>query len=287
MDKYNEIFAASAVEVDDVAIKLAAEKLVADNIDKYRTQEVYKGIYNCIDLTTLSSTDSHRSVTEFVDKVNAFEEEHPELGNVAAICVYPNFAATVTSALEVSGVEIAAVAAAFPSAQTFAEIKTTEIALAVLDGATEIDVVMNLGYLLEGNYEELADELQELKMAAKGAKFKVILETGALKSAENIKRAALMAIYSGADFVKSSTGKGYEGATIDAAYLICLIIKEYYAKFGTKIGVKISGGIVTTEDALQYYTIASEILGEEWMNNQYFRIGASRLATYLLDDIIN
>ncbi|MFI3240882.1 MAG: deoxyribose-phosphate aldolase [Bacteroidales bacterium] len=287
MDKYNEIFTASKVEVDDAAIKLATEKLVADNIDKYRTKEVYKQIYNCIDLTTLATTDSHRSVTEFVDGVNAFEEEHPELGNVAAICVYPNFAATVTSALEVSGVGVAAVAAAFPSAQTFAEIKTTEIALAVLDGATEIDVVMNLGYLLEGNYEELADELAELKMAAKDATLKVIIETGALKTAENIKRAALMAIYSGADFVKTSTGKVYDGANIEAVYTICQIIKEYHAKFGTKIGVKVSGGVVTTEDALQYYTVASEILGEEWMNNQYFRIGASRLATYILEDIFN
>ncbi len=287
MDKYNEIFAGSKVEIDDAVIKMAAEKLVADNIDKYRTKDVYKKIYNCIDLTTLSTTDSHRSVTEFVDSVNSFEDEHPELGNVAAVCVYPNFAATVTSALEVSGVEVAAVAAAFPSAQTFAEIKTTEIALAVLDGATEIDVVMNLGYLLEGNYEELADELAELKMAAKDATLKIILETGALKSAENIKRAALMAIYSGADFVKTSTGKVYEGANIQSVYTICQIIKEYHAKFGTKIGVKVSGGVVTTEDALQYYTVVSEILGDEWMNNQYFRIGASRLATYLLEDILN
>ncbi len=287
MDKYNDIFAASAVEVDDAAVKLAAEKLVADNIDKYRTTEVYKRIYSCIDLTTLSTTDSHRSVTEFVDKVNDFEQEHPELDNVAAVCVYPNFAATVTSALEVSGVEIAAVAAAFPSAQTFAEIKTTEVALAVLDGATEIDVVMNLGYLLEGNYEDLADELEELKMAAKGAKLKVIIETGALKSSENIKRASLMAIYAGADFVKTSTGKVYEGATIEAFFTICQIIKEYHAKFGTMVGVKVSGGVATTEDALQYYTIAAEILGEEWMNKQYFRVGASRLAGYLLEDILN
>lgn len=287
MDKYNDIFAASAVEVDDAAVKLAAEKLVADNIDKYRTTEVYKRIYSCIDLTTLSTTDSHRSVTEFVDKVNDFEQEHPELDNVAAVCVYPNFAATVTSALEVSGVEIAAVAAAFPSAQTFAEIKTTEVALAVLDGATEIDVVMNLGYLLEGNYEDLADELEELKMAAKGAKLKVIIETGALKSSENIKRASLMAIYAGADFVKTSTGKVYEGATIEAFFTICQIIKEYHAKFGTMVGVKVSGGVATTEDALQYYTIAAEILGEEWMNKQYFRVGASRLASYLLEDILN
>ena len=207
------------------------------------------------------------------------------LKNVAAVCVYSNFAETVRSALEVSTVNLAVCSANFPSSQARLEVKVTETALAVLDGADEVDVVLNLGLYRDGAYEELCDEISELKEAAKEAKLKVILETGALKTAEHIRNASLLAMYSGADFIKTSTGKIYPGASLEAAYVMCKCIKEYYEKHGIRKGFKASGGIRTTEDAVKYYTIVKEVLGEEWLSNEYFRIGASALANNLFADI--
>ena len=193
---------------------------------------------------------------------------------------------TVSGALEVSGVDVAVVAGSFPSSQTFVEVKTAETALAVADGANEIDIVLNLGLFYTENYEELADENSEIKHAARGARLKVILETGALKTAADIKKASILAMYSGADFIKTSTGKVYPGATLEAAYVMCKCIKEYHEKTGTMIGFKVSGGVSSTEDAVKYYTLVKEILGEQWLNNNYFRIGTSRAANYILSSII-
>jgi deoxyribose-phosphate aldolase len=170
------------------------------------------------------------------------------------------------------------VAAGFPSAQTFAEIKVAETAMAVMAGADEIDIVLNLGYFLEEAFEELADELTEIKDSCRHAKLKVILETGALVTMENIKRAAILSLYSGADFIKTSTGKGYPGATPEAVYMMCKVVKQYAAISGRMAGVKISGGVRTAEDAVLYYTLVKELLGEEWLNSTLFRIGASHLA---------
>ena len=218
--------------------------------------------------------------------VNAlFEEEHPEMPNVAAICVYPNFAGTVRANLDVSSVNIAAVSGGFPSSQTFTEVKVAETALAVNDGADEIDIVINVGNFLSGNYEEMCQEVEELKHTCKDSHLKVILETGALKTASNIKKASLLSIYSGADFIKTSTGKTEPAATLEAAYVMCQAIKEYYEQTGTMIGFKPAGGISTTADAVKYYCVVKEILGEKWLTNEYFRIGASRLANNLLSDI--
>ena len=193
---------------------------------------------------------------------------------------------TVSGALEVSGVDVAVVAGSFPSSQTFVEVKTAETALAVADGANEIDIVLNLGLFYTENYEELADEISEIKHAARGARLKVILETGALKTAADIKKASILAMYSGADFIKTSTGKVYPGATLEAAYVMCQCIKEEHEKTGTMIGFKVSGGVSSTEDAVKYYTLVKEILGEQWLNNNYFRIGTSRAANYILSSII-
>ncbi len=218
--------------------------------------------------------------------MNAFDEEYPMLNNVAAICVYPNFAGVVSTVLDVTGVDIACVSGGFPSSQTFNEVKIAETALAVENGANEIDIVLNVGNFLDGDYEAVCDEIIEQKAACRDARLKVILETGALKTAKNIKAASVLSMFSGCDFLKTSTGKEYPGASLEAAYVMAKCIKEYYEQTGVKVGFKAAGGVSTTEDAVKYYTIIKEVLGEEWLSNDYFRIGASRLANNLLSDIL-
>ncbi|MBD5211122.1 MAG: deoxyribose-phosphate aldolase [Bacteroidales bacterium] len=285
-DKIHETIASFAPIGDDNAVKEAVDKILAEHFAENNTPEVHKFLFNTIDLTTLKSTDSPRSVADFTERVNAFEEEYPELENVAAICVYPNFAQVVRTVLDVSAVRVACVSGGFPSSQTFPEVKIAETALAVEGGADEIDIVLNLGNFLDEDYEEVCDEISEIKHSCRGAHLKVILETGALKTAENIRIASILSMYSGADFLKTSTGKEYPGASLEAAYVMAKCIKEYYEKTGNKIGFKASGGVSTTEDAVKYYTIIKEVLGEEWLSNEYFRIGASRLANNLLTDIL-
>ncbi len=285
LDKYHQAVADSKVTENDEEVKAAVEKILSEHLQENMNMEVFKTVFNCIDLTTLTSTDSPQSVARFTEKVNAFENEYPQLPNVAAICVYPNFVPVVRTVLDVSDVEIAAVSGAFPSSQTFPEVKIAETALAIEGGADEIDIVFNLGNYLDGDYEEVCDEISELKHSCRGGKLKVILETGALKSAANIKAASVLSLYSGADFLKTSTGKEYPGASLEAAYVMAKCIKEYYEKTGTRVGFKASGGVRTTEDAVKYYTIIKEVLGEEWMTNEHFRIGASSLANAVLADI--
>ena len=284
-DKYHQAIAESKVTEDDAAVKVAVDKILAENLKENMNEEVYKFLFNCIDLTTLRSTDSPRSVADFVERVNDFDNEHPEMKNVAAICVYPNFSQVVRTVLEVSDVDIACVAGCFPSSQSFLEVKVAEVALAVEGGADEIDIVLNLGNFLDGDYEEVCDEISELKHSCRDARLKVILETGALKTAENIKAASVLAMYSGADFIKTSTGKEYPGASLEAAYVMCHCIKEYYDKTGRMVGFKPAGGVRSAKDAASYYTIVKEVLGEKWLTNEYFRIGASGLANNLLTEI--
>lgn len=283
-DKYHDTVAKSAVLTDDAAVAEKVAKIV-ENYAAERSPEVLKTIFNCIDLTTLNATDSPVSVAKFTERVNDFETEHGDLPNVAAICVYPNFAQVVSTVLDVSNVGIATVSAGFPSSQTFPEVKVAETALAVEGGATEIDVVINLGNFLDGDWQEVCDELDEIKHSCRGSRLKVILETGALKTALNIRNASILALYSGADFLKTSTGKGYPGASLEAAYVMCECIKEYYEQTGNMVGFKASGGVSTTDDALKYYCLVKNVLGEKWLNNTYFRIGTSRLANNLLSDI--
>ena len=284
-DKYHDVIAESKVLADDTAVKNEVEKIL-EHASENHSKEIYKFLFNTIDLTTLKSTDSPASVARFTERVNAFEEEHPELPNVAAICVYPNFAQVVRTVLEVSSVDVACVSGCFPSSQSFTEVKIAETALAVEGGADEIDIVLNLGNFFDGDYEEVCDEISEQKHSCRDARLKVILETGALKTAENIRAASILSLYSGCDFLKTSTGKEYPGASLEAAYVMCQCIKEYYEKTGRKVGFKCSGGVSTTEDAVKYYTIVKEVLGEEWLSNEWFRIGASRLANNLLSDIL-
>lgn len=285
-DKYTDTIAASRVTTDDAAVSAAVEKIISEHAAENMNTDVYKFLFNTIDLTTLNTTDSPQSVADFVERVNAFDEEHPELPNVAAICVYPNFAQVVRTVLDVSKVDIACVSGAFPTAQSFMETKIAETALAVDGGADEIDIVFNVGNYLDGDYEEVCDEIAEQKHACRDARLKVILETGALKSARNIRNASILSLYSGADFLKTSTGKGYPGASLEAAYVMCLCIKEYFEKTGNMVGFKASGGVSTTADAVKYYTIVKEVLGQQWLTNEYFRIGTSRLTNNLLSDIL-
>jgi len=262
------------------------DRLIAEKFEENNTRDVYKKLYGCIDLTTLNTTDTKESVWKLTEKVNAFDGATPEVDNVAAICVYPNFAQTVKEALT-ADVKIACVSASFPTSQTFTEVKVAETALAIANGADEIDVVMNVGLFLEEEYEEMCEELAEIKDACRHATLKVILETGALKTGEQIYHAAILSLYSGADFLKTYTGKGYQGATLEAACVMCHAIKSYYEKTGRKIGLKVAGGISTVTDAVKYYTLVKEMLGEEWCNPTLFRIGASRLADVLLSEIQN
>lgn len=286
MDKYHEVIGQSAVTTDDAFVKAEVERILDKNLKESMNADIYKFLFNCIDLTTLRATDSPRSVADFTERVNAFEEEHPEMKNVAAICVYPNFAQVVRAVLEVSSVDIACVAGGFPSSQTFPEVKVAEVALAVEGGADEIDIVLNVGYFLDGDYESLCDEIAEIKHSCRDARLKVILESGALKTAENIRNAAILSMYSGADFIKTSTGKEYPGADLQAAYVMCQCIKEYYEKTGRMVGFKPAGGVRTPEDAVGYYCIVREVLGEKWLTNEYFRIGASSLANSVLSSIL-
>lgn len=270
----------------DEQVSLAVRKMVEENREKYNTKEVKCQCLGAVELTTLKVTDSQESVLKFTENVNKFANEHPELPHLATICVYPNFAKIVSTSLEADGVEVACVSGGFPSSQTFMEIKTAETALAVHDGATEIDMVLNVGAFLSGDYETCMEEIQEIKAATGGKPLKVILETGALKTAENIKKASILAIYSGADFIKTSTGKIDPAATLEAAYVMCQTIKEYEAMANTKIGFKAAGGIKNVAEAIDFYTVVREILGEEFIKSGLYRIGTSRLANLLVSDIL-
>ena len=278
LSKYN-------TNLNDNDIQNKVNALVEKKVAANNTLEIKKFLFNCIDLTTLNTTDSDESVMKFTEKVNQFEDQYPDLQNVAAICVYPNFAQVVRDTLEIEGVKIACVSAGFPSSQTFIEVKIAETAMAIMDGADEIDIVISVGKFLSEDYESVCEEIQEIKDTCKDKHLKVILETGALGSASNIKKASILSMYSGADFIKTSTGKQQPAATPEAAYVMCEAIKEYYDLTGNKIGFKPAGGINTVNDALIYYTIVKEILGEEWLNNELFRLGTSRLANLLLSDI--
>ena len=285
-NKYNNALDLYPINLSDEQVKSRTAQIIEKYVAENNTQEVKKHIFNCIDLTTLKTEDSEESVLQFTERVNDFENEYPDLKNVAAICVYPCFAKIVSQSLEVEDVNIACVSGGFPSSQTFTEVKVAETALALADGATEIDIVIPVGKFLSGDYEGMCDEIEEIKSICGDRQLKVILETGALKSVSNIWKAAILTMYSGADFIKTSTGKQEPAATPEAAYVMCQAIKAYYEKTGRKVGFKPAGGINCVNDALVYYTIVKEVLGEEWLNNKLFRMGTSRLANLLLSEIV-
>ncbi|MCR4917073.1 MAG: deoxyribose-phosphate aldolase [Prevotella sp.] len=279
LKKYN-------LDITDEEVSEAVKKIIAEKVPENDTIEVKKFLMGSIELTTLKTTDSDTSVMAFTEKVNQFDEAYPTLPHVATICVYPRFARTVAETLEVDGVEIACVSGSFPSSQSLIEIKTVETSLAIKDGATEIDIVQPVGSFLEGDYDTVVDEIQQQKEACGDHDMKVILETGCLKSAKNIKIASILAMYAGADYIKTSTGKLEPTATPEAAYVMCQAIKEYYEQTGIQIGFKPAGGLNSVMDALIYYTIVKEVLGEKWLTNKYLRLGTSRLANLLLSEVL-
>lgn len=285
--KIEQAFAKYNLCLNDEEVHAAVTRLLEQKKAQYDTAEVRRELLSTIELTTLKVTDSQESVLQFTERVNRFADEHPDLPHLATVCVYPNFAKIVSESLEAEGVEVACVSGGFPSAQTFIEIKTTETALAVHDGATEIDMVLSVGTFLSGDYETCADEIAEIKAACSERPLKVILETGALQTASNIKRASVLSMYAGADFIKTSTGKIEPAATPEAAYVMCQAIKEYHKETGIRIGFKAAGGVSTVDDALTYYTIVREMLGKEWIDENLFRIGTSRLANLLVSEILS
>lgn len=286
-DKYLNALAKYKTDLKDDEIEKAVQKLIQEKAAENDTLEVKTFLFNCIDLTSLTPTDNDESILAMVEKVNQFGHLYPDMPNVAAMCVYPNFIPVLKNALEIEEVKMACVSGGFPSSQTFIEVKIAETAMAIMEGADEIDMVLSVGTFLSGDYETLCDEIQELKEVTESKKkhLKVILETGALQSAENIKKASILAMYSGADFIKTSTGKEKISATPEAAYVMCQAIKEYFEETGNKVGFKPAGGLSTPQDAIVYYTIVKEILGEEWLTNKLFRLGTSRLSNLLLSDI--
>ena len=284
--KYDEALAKYDTNLDDNAVRDAVRKIIAEKVHENDTMEVKRFLFGSIELTSLKTTDSEESILAFTERVNDFDSHYPDLPHVATICVYPCFADIVAESLEVDGVEIACVSGSFPSSQARIEVKVAETSLAVADGATEIDIVMPVGKFLSGDYEGVCDEIQELKAACgEEVPMKVILETGALKTATNIKKASILAMYAGADYIKTSTGKLEPAATPEAAYVMCQAIKEYYDETGIQIGFKPAGGINSVMDAIIYYTIVKEVLGEKWLTNKWFRLGTSRLANMLLSEL--
>jgi deoxyribose-phosphate aldolase len=279
LDEYKPEFKFEDIDNNLKAIIENSQSLLSD-------KEVLKTIFSCIDLTTLKETDSADSVTAFVQKVNTFKTDYPNLPSVGAVCVFPVFAPIAKQYLTVEGVQKAVVSGGFPSSQTFLDIKVLETKKAVDFGATEIDVVISIGEFLDGNYEFVYEEIRQLKDACGKAHLKVILETGAIKDPELIWNASIIAMDAGADFIKTSTGKIPTAATLEAAYVMCQAIKSYHTKTGKKIGFKPAGGIAESAEAIEYYAVVKEVLGEQWLNNKLFRIGASRLANKLLSDIL-
>ena len=284
--KYEQALSQYNCELNDADIKAKVRDIIATKVPENDTLDVKKFLFGSIELTTLKPTDSDVSVMAFTERVNAFDNEYPNLPHVATICVYPCFAEIVKDTLEVEGVEIACVSGSFPSSQARIEVKVAETALAVKDGATEIDIVMPVGKFLSGDIEGVCDEISELKaICGENVPMKVILETGCLGTASNIKKASILAMYAGADYIKTSTGKEKISATPEAAYVMCQAIKEYYDKTGIQIGFKPAGGLNTVMDAIIYYTIVKEVLGEKWLTNKYLRLGTSKLANLLLSEI--
>ena len=285
-NKYEDALRKYNTNLDDAAVREAVRKIIAEKVPENDTMDVKKFLFGSIELTTLKTTDSDTSVFAFTERVNDFDNEYPDLPHVATICVYPCFAKTVSESLEVDGVEIACVSGSFPSSQARIEVKVAETALAVADGATEIDIVLPVGKFLSGDYEGVCDDIAEMKAACgESVPMKVILETGALKTASNIKKASILSMYAGADYIKTSTGKMEPAATPEAAYVMCQAIKEYYDETGIQIGFKPAGGINSVMDAIIYYTIVKEVLGEKWLTNKWLRLGTSRLANMLLSEL--
>lgn len=275
--KFEEAFEKFTIPTSPEEIQAKVEECVDKHYDALRNRDTVNLVHSMIDLTSLSSEDTEDSIYRLVDQVNKLDDSRPDITPVASICVYPNMVHVVKEHLMVERTRITSVAGGFPSSQTFSEIKVAEVALAVHDGADEIDVVLPVGPFLAGEYGMVSDELMEQRDAAKDAVLKVILETGALKDPEEIAKASVLALYCSADFIKTSTGKGYPGASLEAVYVMAEIVRQYHELFGEQRGIKAAGGVRTTEEALKYLCVIKEVLGEDWLTPDLFRFGATSL----------
>jgi deoxyribose-phosphate aldolase len=283
--KVEQAFEKYNLQVDDTTVAAAVKRIIAEKVAENDTRDVKKFLLGSVELTSLHTTDTEESILAMVEKVNKMDSTRPDLPHVAAVCVFPVFVDLVRNSLEVDGVEITSVCGNFPSSQSRMEVKVAETQLAVADGATNVDIVLPVGKFLSEDYEGVADDISEMKQACGDVPMKVILETCDLGSLSNVKRAAILSMYAGADYIKTSTGKEKAGATPEGVYVMCQAIKEYYEQTGIMIGLKPAGGINTTMDAIILYTIAKEVLGDKWMTNEMFRLGTSRLATSLLEEL--
>lgn len=285
--KYEQALSLYNTDVDEAEVKAAVEKLVTEKLPENNHPETLKFLLGSVELTSLHTTDTEESILAMVEKVNKFDSDYPDLPHVAAVCAYPVFTELIAQSLEVDGVEITNVCGNFPSSQSRMEVKIAETQLAVADGATNVDIVMPVGKFLSGDYEGVSDDINELKqVCGDEVPMKVILEVCDLGSLSNVKKAALLSMYAGADYIKTSTGKEKSGATPESVYVMCQAIKEYYDKTGIQIGLKPAGGINTVKDALTYYTILKEVCGEKWLTNYWFRLGTSRLTNTLISEIV-
>ena len=285
-DKFTEAFSKFTFDLSMEEVSAKVQECIDKHYRELDTKENVNLIHSMIDLTSLTSEDNEDKIYHLTQQVNQLDDEHPDITPVASICVYPNYASVIKEHLTVEKCHITCVAGGFPSSQTFPEIKVAEIALAVHDGAEEIDIVLPVGPFLAGDYETVCDQLQEQRQAAKDVILKVILETGALQTPEHIVRASILSLFCDADFIKTSTGKGYPGATPEAIYIMASVVRQYYDLYDIKRGIKAAGGVRTTEEALKYLCILKEVLGDEWLTPELFRFGATSLEADTLKHLL-
>lgn len=285
-DKFTEAFSKFTFDLSMEEVSAKVQECIDKHYKELDTKENVNLIHSMIDLTSLTSEDNEDKIYHLTQQVNQLDDEHPDITPVASICVYPNYASVIKEHLTVEKCHITCVAGGFPSSQTFPEIKVAEIALAVHDGAEEIDIVLPVGPFLAGDYETVCDQLQEQRQAAKDVILKVILETGALQTPENIVKASILSLFCDADFIKTSTGKGYPGATPEAIYIMASVVRQYYDLYDIKRGIKAAGGVRTTEEALKYLCILKEVLGDEWLTPEFFRFGATSLEADTLKHLL-
>lgn len=268
--------------IDKVGIEERADRFTKRSIKKETKVNGLKLVLNMIDLTTLEGKDSDGKVKQLCYKAVHLLDTYPGLPTVAAVCVYPSMVKIAKKAVGNSGVKVASVATAFPSGQSLLSVKLADTKFAVDEGADEVDMVISRGKFLEGEYNFVFDEIATIKEACGSARLKVILETGELVTFDKVRKASDIAMYAGADFIKTSTGKIAPAATIPVTLVMLEAIRDFYYKTGKMIGMKPAGGISKSKMALHYLVMLNEILGEDWMNNQWFRFGASSLANDVL-----
>ena len=276
----------SSPKVDQVGIGDRIERITKRSIKKDTKIQGLKMALNMIDLTTLEGADTDKKVIQLCNKAQHLHDSHPNLPTVAAVCVYPNFVKIAKASLQGSGINVAAVATAFPSGQSSLKIKLLDTKIAVDAGAEEVDMVISRGKFHEGDYNFVYDEIAAIKEACGDSRLKVILETGELGTFDKVRKASDIAIAAGADFIKTSTGKISPAATLPVTLVMLEAIKDYYYKTGIQIGMKPAGGISNSKLALQYLLLVKETLGKDWLTNKWFRFGASSLANDLLMQII-